>query len=509
MLSRRLLAPFERLADALADPARRLRTMAWLAVGYGAVWAAYAVIAKSSQDLNADMAEMVVWAQVPALGYPKHPPLLGWILAGWFSIFPRADWAYYLLSGATLGAGLYAGFLLAGFWLDGEKRAAAPFLLAVIPFYNFLGLKWDQNSALIPLWGLTLWAFMHSLDSRKPGWAAVAGIAAAAALLTKYWSAFLIAALLIAALCDRRRWDYFRSTAPWISTLVAATAVAPHAVWLVRNDFPPLNWVGPRRAANSVADWLHSAGEYLAGTIGYSGVALLLVLVLAWPSLPAIGDSWLPRDRDRRTAAVLFYAPIGLPILAAAATKTSLLSLWNTPALGLLPVMMLASPLVVLTRAALVRMSAIATAISAIALLASPLIAGAILKHGTENYAAYGRLVAAAMEREWRQTTSAPLKIVAGPFVLVSTASFYVPDRPTTYADFSRYLSPWVDDARIARDGAAIVCPADDHHCLDLMNDIVVKGSPGRRTDVTLRRRWLFLDNVPAHFVIATVPPRS
>ena len=62
-------------------------------LGYGALWFVYGVIAKSSQDLNADMGEMVVWTRELALGYPKHPPLLAYILWAWFKVFPLADWA--------------------------------------------------------------------------------------------------------------------------------------------------------------------------------------------------------------------------------------------------------------------------------------------------------------------------------------------------------------------------------------------------------------------------------
>ena len=508
LLARRLLAPVERLVDALCDPKRRHRTMIALAAAYWIVWTAYAVIAKSSQDLNADMAEMVIWAHEPALGYPKHPPLLAWILAGWFSVFPQADWAYYLLSGLTLGAGLAFAFMLAGSWLDGEKRAAVPFLLAVIPFYNFIGLKWDQNSALIPLWALTLWAFMRSLDTRHPSWAVLTGLAGAAALLTKYWSVFLVGGIVLAALFDRRRTAYFRSSAPWLTALVAGAALVPHVVWLVREHFPPFTWVAARRAAHSPSEWLQSLAEYLLGTAGYAGVALMLVLLLVQPSLAALRDSWLPRDADRRTATILFYGPLLLPLVAAAASRTNLLSLWSEPALALLPVMMLASPLIVLTRAALVSMAAIVIATTTVILIASPLVAAAILRSGTENYAAYGRLVTAAIEREWQATTSKPLPLIGGPFALVSTASFYAADRPSTYANFSRYLSPAIDDARIARKGIAMVCPTDMPACLPFMDAVATRGPAGRRSDVVLARRWLWLQSAPAGFVIVTVPPQ-
>ena len=96
-----------RLVDGLSDPARRRRAALVFVLGYGALWFVYAVIAKSSQDLNADMAEMVVWTREPALGYPKHPPLLAWILWAWFKIFPLADWAYILLAALTVAVGIY------------------------------------------------------------------------------------------------------------------------------------------------------------------------------------------------------------------------------------------------------------------------------------------------------------------------------------------------------------------------------------------------------------------
>ena len=72
-----------------------------------------------------------------------------------------------------------------------------------------------------------------------------------------------------------------------------------------------------------------------------------------------------------------------------------------------------------------------------------------------------------------------PLKLIAGPFVLVSSAAFYGEDQPSTFAQFSHYLSPWADDARIARDGMAIMCEADDPLCLQVHGR--GRGAPWRR----------------------------
>ena len=188
-------APWPDSLTDLCDPKRSRRTTLLLVIAFAAAWMIYGVIAKSSQDINADMAEMVIWARAPALGYPKHPPLLAYVVKLWFSVFPLADWAFTLLAVTTVSAGTLSGHRALRCLAQGEKRAAVPFLLALIPFYTFLGLKFDQNSALIPLWALTLWAFMHSLETRRTGWAVLTGLAAAAAMMTKYWSAFLLVAL--------------------------------------------------------------------------------------------------------------------------------------------------------------------------------------------------------------------------------------------------------------------------------------------------------------------------
>jgi 4-amino-4-deoxy-L-arabinose transferase-like glycosyltransferase len=495
-------------ADALADPARRTRAVLVLLLAYAILWTLYGIVAKSSQDINADMAEMVVWSRNAAWGYPKHPPFLAWVLTLWFRIFPLAGWAYTLLAVLNCTLGLWLAYVLAGEWLDGPKRAAAPLLLALIPFYNFLGLKFDQNSALIPLWALTTLAFVRSLDRGSLGWAALAGLAGAAAMLSKYWSAFFLLALMIAVLFDRRRNDYFRSPAPYVTAAVAILAFLPHAVWLVQHDFPPLHWVANRRAAHSVLGWLNALAEYSFGTIGYCSVAIAACALASRPSRAALRDTLWPGEGARRRAALVFWSPLLVPIAVAAILRTNLLSLWNAPALTLLPVVLLSSPAVTLTRAALARLAAAALAVPLAALLASPVVAYVILKNGVENDAAYARLVMAQMQRQWRAATPAPLTLIAGPFGLVSSAAFYGADRPSTFADFSHYLSPGVTPETIARQGLAIACPADDAGCLHNMAALTATAADSSRSEVTLQRHWLGFAGPPERFTIAIVPPR-
>ena len=197
-----------------------------------------------------------------------------------------------------------------------------------------------------------------------------------------------------------------------------------------------------------------------------------------------------------------------VPIAVAAFTRTNLLSLWNIPSLTLLPVVLLSSPMVTLTREWAARIATLAVAVPVTACLASPIVAYVILKSGVENDAAYARLVMADMQKQWRQATDKPLKLVAGPFGLVNSAAFYGADRPLTFADFSSYLAPWATPARIASEGIAIACPVDDRGCLTAMNGLMANASNSTKTEVVLRRHWLVFDGPPARFVFSVVPPQ-
>jgi hypothetical protein len=200
-----MLAPVERLLDALVDPARRERVCLLLLLAYAAVWSLYGAIAKGSQDLHFDMGEMVALSRENLIGTAKHPPLGSWLVRLWFSVFPLTDWAYYLFAIVVATVGLWVAWKASEQYLDGEKRAVGLALLTLVPLYNFHALKFNANTVLIPFWAATTWWFLRSFESRNLGYAALAGLAAAAAMLGKYWTVVLLAGLVIAAVTDPRR----------------------------------------------------------------------------------------------------------------------------------------------------------------------------------------------------------------------------------------------------------------------------------------------------------------
>ena len=500
----RILRPIERLLDALIDPVRRERTVVWTLAGYCAVWWIYGVLAKGSQDIHFDMGEMVVWSREAGIGTPKHPPLAAWLVRGWFTVFPLADWAFYLFAMVLATLALWVAWRVSERYLDGEKRVAGLVLLTFIPFFNFHALKFNANTVLIPLWAIATWWFLRSFETRRIGWAVLAGLGAAAAMLGKYWSVFLLLGFGIAALADPRRGAYFRSSAPWVTMLVGALALAPHIAWIVASDFAPFGYAAASHATN-LNEAISSAIGFLLGAIGYMAAPIAVAALATRPSLVAIGDTLWPKTPERRFALIVFVVPFLLPGIVAIAMKAGIVSLWMMGAMTLLPVVLLSSPLITLSRRAATVLLAIAVVFPVVMALAAPAIAVMIHREGLDNNAAHYRLVAAEVEKAWRASTTKPLRFIGSQTNLANGVVFYLHDKPATFDIMSPRVTPWADPARIARDGVAYVCVTDDLVCMLTVGN---RGAGAIRSEVTLSRRHFGIADPPVRYTIAIVPPR-
>jgi hypothetical protein len=494
--------------DALSNPKRSAAAIAVTLLVYCALWTLYATISRSSQDIHFDMGEMVAWSRELALGTPKHPPLPIWVTALWFAVFPLQEWAFYFLSMATATLALWIIWMIAGRYLPADKRVAGIALMTLVPFFNFLAIKYNANAAMTPTWALTTWFFLRSFESRSPGWAALAGLAAAAAMLAKYWAVILLIGLGIAALADPRRARYFRSAAPYVTVAVGAAALAPHLWWLYDHGFAAFGYALESHPA-TLLEALRSGVVYVASAAGYVAIPVLMALAVARPSRAAIADTLWPTDPSRRTVVVAFALPLLLPMLAAVIAREDVIPIWTISTMTLLPVVLLSSPLVTLPRSGVIRVLAIAIALPLVCLIASPLVALAIHFRGVENHGTHYRLVAQDVEKLWHDTTGRPLRLVGGTANLLYGSMLYFADRPSDYEIASPQLTPWVDDARIARDGIALYCPVADGPCMKALAAWAARSPAAKRSEIEVSRSFLGTADKPETYVVLIIPPRK
>jgi hypothetical protein len=511
------LKPIGRLVDALIDPARRERTALIVLVGYVAIWTLYGVIAKSSQDMNPDAAELVSWSHHLAFGYSKHPPFAAWVVGAWYSVFPIADWSYYLLSITYAAVGLWISWRLFGRFLDPGKRVVALACLTFVPYFNFFGLRFDHNIVLGVLWAATALTLIRSFETRSRLWAALAGVAAAAAMLGKYWSIFLLAGLALAAMVDSRRGLYFRSAAPWITVAVGGLVLAPHVVWLLQHNFAPFLYAADAHEARTLAQSLVNAAKYLVGGAGYAVLPVLLVLALSRPPGAALLDILLPRDPGRRFVAVTFWTLTLLPAAVAIVFGYDLNSIWSLSGLVLLPLVLLSSPLIVLGQRAVTWIVALAVALPVLMLVLSPAIAFAIHVTNVAPNAANGKLLAERIEQEWQRATDRRLRIVGGDYDLANMAAFYMPQQPDALPLTEPETAPWITPERIAREGIALACdagPATERYvgCRNTPTPLLYKladsNPKSRRINVVIARSYFGVPGKAERYFIIIVPPR-
>jgi 4-amino-4-deoxy-L-arabinose transferase-like glycosyltransferase len=493
-----------RLTGALTDPARRERTVLVVLAVYVVAWTLYGIVAKASQDLHPDMTETIAWSRDLAFGYLKHPPVSAWLVRAWFTVFPVADWSFYLLAIAVAALALWIAWKLAADYLDAEKRVVALALLTLIPFFNFHALKFNVNTVLMPLWAATTLWFLRAYATRSVVYAALAGAGAALAMMTKYWSVFLIAGLVLAALIDKRRGAYFRSAAPWVTVIVGAIVLSPHVVWLVQNNFAPFDYAVAVHGAKSFATTLRDVFGYLGGSIAYVALPVALVLIAARPNKRALADMAWPSDPDRRLVAAAFWAPLLLPALAALATGTAITSLWSMSAWTLLPVLLLSPAAVKIDRAATRRILSIAVVVPAVMLLASPVVAIVIHRAGVTPASAHSRLLTERVEQAWRGATQAPLRYVDGDTDLAYGVAAYAHDRPRALPGL-----PPVAEADLIRSGLVAVCFADDAACVREAAGDAARSAQSRRIEAVIARVFFGRAGHPQRYVIVVVPPRQ
>lgn len=504
------LAPVERTVEALLDPARRERTVILLLVAIAAVYTLYAVLASMHRDIVHDTGELIAWLREPALGY-THPPLSAWVARAWFAVFPLSDWAACLLATTNIALTVWIAWRLFSEWLDDEKRVLALAMFTLIPLITFHALIFNANTVMMPFWAATSLFFLRSVITRDAAQAAFAGIAAAGAMLGKYWSVYLVVGLGIAALLDRRRVAYFKSAAPWITIAAGLIVLAPHLAWLIQGgsstfDFMRSTMEGPAAAPGRSIRYLIDAAAYV--------VAPLMVFAATRPGRAALRDVVMPADADRRLVAMAFFIPLVLPTLTNLAVPTRLTAVWTIPGWTLFPVVLLGSPLVRATRTVVVWTVAAAMALPILALLGSPLVA--VVSHHTDSAGSPARLrlLTAAVTQAWRRNTDRPLRLVGGEQVIAYGVAFYHPDRPSALWDHLVQLPAGRTEVRLhgeskqrlERDGIVLVCRLADEYCVAAI-DRVGQQMSGRREVVELERSFLGIPGRAERFVIVAVPP--
>ena len=527
-----MIASAEKVIGAWYDDPRALAMLFALFV---VAWTAFHVIAYAPIALHPDIVEVYAWARHPRLGYYKHPPLGAWMVAAWFAVFPTADWAFQLFAMTNAAVGLFAAGLIAQRYLGyrgadpdrktgdhpridvrgqafsgigaRDKYLVAVLLLLLTPFYQFHGQRFGSSQVLLSTWPVATLCFLRAFETRDLAWSAAAGVAAALAMLGKYYSIYLIAAFIVAALMHPRRWDYLRSPSPWISLLAGVVVLAPHVYWLLNAGAQTFDYAAGVHGGDSMRVVIKKAFEYIPGSLAYVLVLLVVYAVLVRPSRRLLAATFWPDDPDRRMLVVLLALPVLLPVLTLPPFGLSITSLWSMPAWFLLPVVLLAPPEIAITRTAAVRVALLVLTVTLACLIAAPALAWYRHVGESKEARAHYRALSLELTQAWRRATGRPLSIVVGDMELTPAVTFYSPDHPDSIPGFNLALAPWITPERMAREGVAAVCRADDRGCIETAKQRT--SDKAARVSYEAINTFFGVRSPPGRFVLMLMPPQQ
>ena len=432
------------------------------------LYTAFAIISSASVGLHPDLLDTYARGLHPAAGYDGHAPLAALMAGAWFSLFPPADWAFHLLAMVNAAVGLYAADRIACRYLAGDKRIAVLLLLLLTPFYQFIGQRFGANQTLLSTWPIATYCFLRAFETRGLAWSAGAGAAAALAMLGSYASVSLIVGFAAAVLTHSERRSYLRSLSPWVSAAVGGIVLAPHVQWLFATGFTIFSDTTALNAGAPLADVLWKVAVYIVESIACVGVLLAVYWIAVRPDRATLQETFWPADPDGRILVILLATPLVLPAVAAPFVGTVLTPRWAMSTWFLLPTVLLRPKAAEFTRVAAIRLTALVAMITIGSLAAAPWLAWRKHVDGTPEGREYYRLVSAEITNAWHLATGLPLRIILGNADLASAVTFYSLDHPDSMPGFETgAATPWITPERLAADGWAAICNADDEKCVE------------------------------------------
>ncbi len=513
--------PQRRSPASRAKSTQNAQAAAAALVAFVAAWSVYFAVTEAPFAIKHDMAEAYAWGQEFQLGYNQHPPFWAWVCGLWFSVMPHTQWAFGLLSAINAAIGLAGAWPLIGHFTSGGKRLAAWALLLTTPFYTLYAYKYDADTIFLSLWPWSLHYFLKSVERRRIPDALMLGGLIGLSLMSKYYAAILVASCFLAGVQHSAWWRYIRSGAPYISAVVAAVICAPHIVWLLVNDAPPLHYLANR----SGLGWGLITSLTAKTGLSSLGSSLGLVLIVGWAA-------WTERRRGTQTAgrklarlpadelpgATLPIATLPLGLLATLAVTPLVLTLVGalilrtrtTPDMpvGTFPLV----PLLIIELIGIVdadRLARIAcrlaVVVTIIAVVASPAITATRLWASHKLEATPYRDLGFEVTRLWHEHIGLKLAYVGGSDWCENAIAFYSPDRPHAFVHFDYTRNLWMTPQAVAEHGLLSACRASDRLCLAETAGFVTPSTI--RIEETLVHRFLDFSGEPMPFVFTIIPP--
>jgi 4-amino-4-deoxy-L-arabinose transferase-like glycosyltransferase len=214
-----------------------------------------------------------------ALSYFDHPPMIGWLLRLFTTIFGKSIFVVHLADFTVTLATVAVFYKLARRFLSEQKAANTLLLLFSTIMVSILSTISTPDVPLLLFWSLSLlYAHKAVTEDQFLHWV-LAGVWMGCAFLSKYTAVFLPAVFFLFLLltnANRKKIFNYRFLTTVIVFLIM---LSPVVIWNVQHDFISFKFQGSSRAGQ--ISFANIKPSFFFGTIGHQLFILLPVLFCA------------------------------------------------------------------------------------------------------------------------------------------------------------------------------------------------------------------------------------
>lgn len=418
----------------------------------------WALIPLLRQSVPMDSIETVVWGRLGGLGNNKHPPLSGWFGEGAYNLFGGHDFAFYFLSQIFILIGFIYLYKLARQFISKNAAVLSVMILEGCIYYGFTTAEYNVNVISLALWPMTAYYFYRAMMKNSMRYWAYVGVLVAANILNKYMCGALFAGMGLYLICTPEGRAQFRHIGLYLSGLVAAICLLPHAVWLYQTDFMAMAYMTARGSAETkyavLAHVIYPAKFLLSQVVATLGTVILFLIGYVKST---------KEKRPQETVQKRFLIFVGvLPLFIFAGISMCngmyLKSMWGTPMVYAIGILLFYFRPYKITDT-LFRRTMIGVYV-VMALFGT----GAILQNlisTSQKYAFPRDKFTADITADWQNKTGgAPLKYVGGDIWYISNMALYQNEHPRAVVDTYGYPNPFVDMNDVRQNGLVLCAPS-------------------------------------------------
>jgi len=453
------------LAWVAARPGRAFA--AFLAL-HAAVWTALPTLLYPNLPL--DLIEALVYGREWQLGYDKLPPLPWWLVETAYLTIGH-DFAYYLLAQIAVAAGFAFVYRAARPLVGTLGALTAVFIIDGLHYLNYTSAKFNHDVVQLPFWAMAGFAFHRALRGRQTMDWLLLGLAVGLSLWAKYFVAVLAIPLALFVLIDRDARKTLRTPGPYIAIAAALVTMAPHLVWLVRNDFLPFAYAEHRALpSRGLIDHVWHPLQFAVSQLFFLIPSLLIAAPLFYQRAAAGAAPAAPSADafDRRIVTLLAFGPMAAVLALSALSGRGTVAMWGYPLWLFLGLWIVLNARRAIEGARLARVAATWAVVFAglgIAFIANY----AVLPSFDHRYRAVffpGADLGREISQRYRAVTGKPIAYVIGSMWDGGNIAHYAPSHPRVLIDGKPARAPWIDLADLRARGAVVVWTAGDLHVI-------------------------------------------